>query len=122
LTEIEIYVITQSARRNQTTHFSGGDAVDKRQVFGSLVTIIVLIALEVVGAWADPARAVQSLKTQGYSDIEIVDQAWLFVGLRGCSNTDTARFSAVAKNPRGEQVSLYVCSGWPLKGETIRTK
>ena len=93
-----------------------------------VVLIIVLIILGLFGIGffggllVDEGVAIRTLETQGFSNIQIVDRDWLFVPLRGGSNTDNVRFEAVATNPAGEVVTVYVYAGWPFKGGTIRTR
>ena len=83
---------------------------------------LLFLAGSVRGCFARPQTAERALKIQGYRDVAITDHAWFAVGLRGCDMNDAARFTATALNPRGEKVELFVCTGWPLKGATIRTK
>jgi hypothetical protein len=89
----------------------------------SLSTIAFLVVLFVAfgrGCWVGESVAQTALDKAGYTDIEITDHAWFIVGLRGCSTSDAARFTATAKNNNGKEVSLTVCSGWILKDATIR--
>jgi len=85
--------------------------------------IILTIAMGLFrGTLADKHLAVHALEDQGFENIEITDKAWFFVGLRGCDGHDAARFTAQATNVRGKTVETYVCTGWPFKGATIRSK
>jgi len=87
-----------------------------------LVAIVVLVALASCGrgAFVSNQVAVRALETQGYTDVQVTDHSWFAIGWRGCDDKDAARFTATAKNPAGQKVTLYVCSGL-LKGATIRT-
>lgn len=87
---------------------------------GVLIWLIFLLITEPIGAFINPAVAARSLRIQGYTNVEIIDHSWLFVGFRGCGMDDSARFTAKAKNPAGKDVELYVCTGI-FKGATIRT-
>ena len=62
----------------------------------------------------------KALDDQGYRNIRITDKAFVLIGYRGCDGADAARFTAVATNSNGKDVTLYVCAGWPFKGATIR--
>lgn len=87
-----------------------------------LVILVWFVASYFCGQAVGEDVAVRALETQGYSNIQIMEQAWFAVGLRGCDESDAVRFTAVATNPVGKQVKLYVCSGVVLKGATIRTR
>lgn len=90
--------------------------------------IIVMIIITILsftffgGFFVSEDVAIRALKAHGFSDIEILDKDVFLVYFRGCSNTDCAKFDIRAKNPLGETVELYVCSGWLFKGATVRTK
>ncbi len=86
-----------------------------------LVVIMVLIALFFTyrGTQIPPERAIKALESQGFADVQIVDKAVFLVGLRGCDGRDAVKFVAMARNPRGEMVKVYVCGGL-LKGMTVR--
>ncbi len=87
-----------------------------------VIFICVILAFVISrGLWVDKSIAVRALEKQGYSDIRIIDYDWFMVGLRGCSGSDAAKFTAVAKNPAGKEVECFVCAGWPFKRATIRT-
>lgn len=87
-----------------------------------LVTTVLVLAGLVRGAFVNESEALRALETQGYSDASVTDHSWFTVGLRGCDQNDAARFTAIANNPLGKKVEVYVCSGRPFKGSTIRTK
>jgi len=72
------------------------------------------------GIFASQDVAVRTLESQGYSNIRIVDHAWLAVGFRGCDRLDAARFTAKVTNPAGKPAKVYVCTGVLFKGGTIR--
>lgn len=91
-------------------------------VFMFLLVLVVSIGACSRGVLVREDVAVRALEIQGYSDIKVTDSAWFAVGYRGCDEKDAARFTAVAKNPAGKQVQVYVCTGWPFKGATVRTK
>ncbi len=90
-------------------------------VFGILFILIIFALAIFRGSWVNKSEAVRSLETQGYSNVQITEHKWFFVGVRGCENSDAARFDATTTNPAGKQVHLFVCVGWPFKGATIRT-
>lgn len=99
----------------------------KRSSIGVIIQVIfILLALSIGlgsgcrGCFADEQQAVRALETQGYSDVKITDHHWIFVTVQGCG-ADAAKFDAVATNPAGKKVNVYVCVGWPFKGSTIRS-
>ena len=97
----------------------------KKLVALLLMLIFLLVTVFAVGmvrsVFLNDDIAVRALDTQGYSNIKITDYIWFAVGLRGCGITDTVRFTAIANNPAGKNVQVYVCTGWLFKGATIRT-
>lgn len=95
---------------------------DRLTVFAALFFIVVTFFAIFRGSWVDKSEAVRALETQGYSKVEIIEHKWFFVGVRGCENSDAARFDASANNPVGKQVRLFVCVGWPFKGATVRSE
>lgn len=86
-----------------------------------IIFLIIAIFLVSAGNFVDESVAVEALHKQGFTDIKIIEKDWLFVGYRGCSDDDSVKFTAIAKNPRNETVEVYVCSGWLFKGSTVRT-
>ncbi len=85
--------------------------------------VIALIALTFFGGLlVDEGVAIKTLETQGFSNIQIVDRDWLFILFRGGAPSDNVRFEAVATNPIGEIVTVYVYAGWPFKAGTIRAR
>ncbi len=87
-----------------------------------VIIVCAVIAFSIFrGLWADKSTALRALEKQGYSDVRIIDHSWFMVSVRGCSNSDAAKFTALAKNPVGKEVECFVCTGWPFKGATIRT-
>lgn len=91
---------------------------------GHIILVIVFIVITGIllaeGYFIDEKVAVDALHKQGFTDINITDKNWLFVGFQGCGEDDAVKFTATAKNPRNETVEIYVCTGW-LKGATIRS-
>lgn len=83
----------------------------------SLVAAIFAMAR---GCLVDPSVALEAVDKAGYSDAKVVEHAYFAVGLRGCSESDAARFTVKAVNPAGREVTVTVCSGWLLKNATIR--
>ena len=96
----------------------------KNLLYALIVILFVVLVIGGIcrGILVEESVAVRALEIQGYTDIEIVDHAWCFVGFRGCDRNDAARITATATNPVGRRVEVYVCSGWLFKGSTIRTK
>lgn len=91
----------------------------------AISVILILVVFFVVlgrGIFASKDVAIRALEAQGYSNIAIVDHAWLAVGLRGCDEKDAARFTAKVTNPAGKSAEVYVCTGVIFKGGTIRVR
>lgn len=90
---------------------------------GMIVGISVLANLNGVGAklFVSSDRAVRALTDQGFSDVQITGDSWLFVGWQGCDSGDGIKWDATAINPAGKRVNVFVCSGI-FKGATIRTR
>lgn len=91
---------------------------DKLGLIGSLLLLLFFCGCSVFqyGLVADDQKAIHTLEVQGYSDIVIVSKS---PAIFGCGEGDAVRFDVEATNPKGERVSLIVCSGI-LKGSTIR--
>jgi len=84
------------------------------------ITAVILVIFIPTGIWISPKAADRALVTQGYSDVQITDRAYYFLGFRGGSASDSVRFTCKAKNPAGKVVTVYVFTGW-WKYSTIRT-
>lgn len=87
-----------------------------------VIVILILILSFARGIFVDEDIAIRAAEIHGYTNVRVVDHAWFAVGLRGCSDTDAARFTIVATNPADKEVECYVCTGWLFKAATIRTK
>ena len=86
------------------------------------LSLLFSLFMQFRGFLVDKPIAKRCLELQGYHNVQITDRAGAFVGFRGCDATDAARFTAEATNPAGQEVEVYVCTGWLFKGATIRTK
>ncbi len=73
------------------------------------------------GAFVGEGRAIQVLQAQGYSNIQIMDQAWFAVGNQGCDWDDAALFTVQATDSAGKPAEVYVCTGVFSDRSTIRT-
>ncbi len=85
-----------------------------------LIILGLIIVAEFGGIFVPESEAVNALQVQGFKDVKIEDKDVFLLSWRGCSSSDAAKFDAVATNANGQRVNLYVCSGWPFKGSTIR--
>ncbi len=93
-----------------------------RILSNTLFFIALLFCALFAGQLIDNSTAIKALESQGYSNITIVNKAWVAVQFRGCGAGDAARFDTVAINPIGQKVdTVYICSGWIFKGSTLRT-
>lgn len=86
--------------------------------------IVILIFVLLIGCGrgclVSENKAVSALETYGFSEIEIIKRQWFAVQFLGGSEEDCVRFTAMATNPAGKRVRVYVYSGWPFKGATVR--
>lgn len=98
------------------------------RVADGLIALVIIGVLVFIaggcfgGAFVSDDVAIKALRTQGYSNIKIVEKNWFLPGLTGCDSRDAVQFKVKAKNPVGNNVEVLVCSGWLFKGATIRTK
>lgn len=73
------------------------------------------------GALIDEQRAINTLQSQGWTNVQVTSHHWLLPGLYGCDSHDAVMFGATATNPAGRRIDdVIVCMGM-LKGGTIRT-
>ncbi|HCC23440.1 TPA: hypothetical protein DF272_04685 [Candidatus Falkowbacteria bacterium] len=93
-------------------------------IYTIVIILVILLTVGIMsrGSCVSREEARQALETQGYSEVEILDHVWFFIGWRGCESSDAAKFTAKAQNPAGKKVEIFVCMGWPFKGATIRSK
>lgn len=93
----------------------------KESIIVSIIFMVIALGVSFRGIFADETVAKKSLEKQEYSKILVIDKSFFLVGLRGCDEKDAAKFTVRAVNPVGKKVEIYVCTGWPFKGATIRT-
>ncbi|MEN9614204.1 MAG: hypothetical protein RLZZ347_511 [Candidatus Parcubacteria bacterium] len=96
----------------------------------TLIEILVILSLGLFLLWklgpfpgclVSEKHAISALEKAGYSEVKITDRSNYFISRRGGGYGDVTRFTCSAKNPAGKNVSdIYVFSGWPFKGTTIR--
>ena len=89
-------------------------------IFGILFLSVILHNVLFGGLMVDEEVVIKCAETNGLSDISIQDKAWFLIGLRSGGHGDNVRFEMKTTNPTGDQVTIYVFSGWPFKGATIR--
>jgi hypothetical protein len=89
-------------------------------VFVALIFGFTMIYGLFGGLLVSESKAVNAAKDAGYSNIQVVDRSTVFVALRGCSKSDTVRFTVKGTNANGER-EFYVCASW-TKGGTVRSK
>lgn len=88
----------------------------------TLAMLVLVVFGLFAGNFVDESVALRALENQGFEQVRILNKDIFFVSLRGCDKSDAAKFDAVAVNPAGKEVQVYVCSGWLLKGATVRSK
>lgn len=83
------------------------------------VAVIVLGSCAVSASNFTEEEARVVLESQGYRDAEHVDKDVLFVGVKGCADSDIAMHEFVATGQNGVQMEVDVCKGI-FKGATVR--
>ena len=86
-----------------------------------LLVIFMFFGLYGCGAMTPESKAINAAEDAGYTNVEIIDKAYALIELRGCGDSDNARFTVRGTNPAGKVRTFYVCAG-VLKGGTIRSK
>jgi len=89
--------------------------------FWSLVIVVIAVTEFSCGNSIPQERAVNALRANGFTDVEVTKRSVVFVSLRGCDKSDNVKFDAMVTNSRGERVHVIVCGGI-FKGMTIRYK
>jgi hypothetical protein len=85
------------------------------------VLALLLVFTPFPGCMVSEKKAVAALEKAGYSEVKVTDRSNYFVGWRGGGKDDVVRFTCSANNPAGKPVTdIYVFSGWPFKGTTVR--
>lgn len=97
----------------------------------TLIELLVLVLMIVValillvkcfgGVLVSEKGALETVTTMGFSEAQALHKGIFFVGWRGCSDSDYAKFEIRAKNPLGKPVNLIVCGGL-FKGYTLRSE
>lgn len=87
-----------------------------------IISFAMFLTWQSAGLFVSDSKAIKQLEVEGYTKIQIVDRAWFLVSFRGGGYGDVARFEAKAVNPVGKEVSVFVYSGWPFKGATVRSE
>ena len=89
--------------------------------------MVAAITVTAASAWAgrgvavDSSVATRTMQDSGYSDVRVVDRWDWLSDFNGCDSGDATAFEVVATRD-GRPVRAYVCSGYPLKGATVRLK
>ncbi|MBP6945173.1 hypothetical protein KBD61_04455 [Patescibacteria group bacterium] len=65
-------------------------------------------------------RAVQAVRDDGFTNINVVEQHGVAPTLYGCDKHDAVAFEVTATNSQQRRVNLTVCCGLVFKGCTIR--
>jgi hypothetical protein len=104
------------SRSNQRSILSG-----LGQIFVAAAIFVGVILYSLFGGlMVSETKAINAAKDAGYSNIQVVERSTVFVALRGCSKSDTVRFTVRGSNANGER-EFYVCASW-TKGGTVRSK
>jgi hypothetical protein len=76
-------------------------------IIGSL---ILLLTFNCRGILTSSQPILNTLEKQGYQQIEIMEQKYFFVGMRGCSSNDAAQFVAKVTNSEGQEQLVTICT------------
>jgi|GEM_PF-3343305 len=87
---------------------------------GSLASLLIILCIALPGASlvftpgfiCRSSTAIKAVSDEGYTNVLVNSKHVFFTGWHGCSKHDDAAFDVSAKNVRGEQVRLTVCSTW----------
>lgn len=71
-----------------------------------LVIIMIMVLVTSFGS-----ATINSMKTQGYSEIQVQGSSWSMVKPQGCEQGDIGQIVIKAKNPTGQHVYGVVCIG-----------
>jgi hypothetical protein len=85
-----------------------------------LYVFLLALALFSCGAAVDDSEPIRALTSAGYTDVHIVERHWGAPQFYGCAKGDDVAFECTAKNPKGQIVTLTVCSSFMFKASTIR--
>lgn len=86
----------------------------KRNVL-SLVLVVVMLAIVFVSTGCTaPDRTAETLRQQGFTDVETTGYSWL-----ACGKDDAFATGFTATNAQGVRVEGTVCCGW-FKSCTVR--
>lgn len=90
-------------------------------------TVLLLLILQGTGAMkfqgflVKEASAIKAASVNGLTEVKVIKRQCSFMKMRGGAHDDVVRFTVNGKNVRGDMVTMYVYSGWPFKGATVRT-
>jgi hypothetical protein len=96
--------------------------IDKAYPLFLVAVIAAGLASCARGALVNDSDAQRAATTLGFTNPAIVHSTWFWPGLEGCDSGDAKAVTLDATNPTGQQVQVVACSGWPLKGWTVRVK
>ena len=89
-----------------------------------LTSILAALACCLIACGTDDQEAKRALDDNGFSNVTITDEGFVFANWHGCDEKDGNWYQANATNPAGKQVTVLVCCGAKMsfKGCTIRSK
>ena len=88
-------------------------------LFFAMLSIFLVVLVGIRGVCVEDTVARDALAREGFTNVRVTDRAFFFVGFRGCDITEAVRIIVVATDPRGVDVPVYVCAGWPLADTRI---
>ncbi len=89
-------------------------------LLGILFCLVVPYTL-IAGAMTSQTKAVHAAEDLGYTNVAVTSKSIWFVGIRGCGESDNARFTVHGTGPDGKERDLTVCAG-VFKGGTVRSR
>jgi len=102
---------------------------DLKDILGMLLIIVIFLAIAMLIFNIPPAGwfffneddMTMAVEKQGYEVQEVTDTDVFFVSWRGCGNSDRMKWEVNAKNPKGIEVDIIVCTDL-FKAYTVRTE
>lgn len=94
----------------------------KKSTINLLLGFTLFFTLTGCGAFVSEEDTAKAVEKQGYQNVQIQKKHIFFTNFLGCGENDVAMFKATATNSMGQKVDIIICTGWPFKGVTIRTR
>lgn len=81
----------------------------------AILGVAVMALVGLTACTIQPERRVAAIEAHGFTNVELDGWAWF-----ACAEDDTYSYAFKALDARGRPVEGALCSGWALKGATVR--